>query len=699
MSTHLILAFFFFCLLAAPNVEAALASVRLHANPIRRVVTMLGKMQAKITEEGKEHKELFDKFMCSCQTNFKSLEQSIATAEQNIPLIESSLMSEKQEKLQLDGDIEADKTSRTAAENAIAEAKSMREKAAAEYADESAQMTADIAALTKAIPLVEKGMSGSFLQSGAVSVLQRLSVSLDMKAADREKLSAFLSDGTAYEPQSGEILGILKQLKDEMSKNLEEITVQETEAVSSHEALVEAKEKEIAALTKSIEEKSLRSGDLAVQIAGTTNDLEDTREALSEDRKFMSQMKNGCTTAANDFEAYKAMQSEELKAISETIDILNDDDALDLFKKTLPSASASFMQLQVTAGALRRRALMEMRARRAAAGRPAGRGGDPRLDLLEVAIRGGKIGFEGILKMIDGLVVTLKAEQVDDNKKKAYCEKELEESADAATQLNNQISTIQKVIDDKKEDVSALESNRVDRAESIRRLDKQVGDATATRKEEHSLYVTELANLNAAKELLEMAKGRLNKFYNPDLGKEGSAASFVQLGMRRSSTVQPSPGYTKKSEDNAGVIALIDSLIADVTKEINAMMLEETDAQEDYEKLIADAKVKRASDSKAMANREGMKAEVNEEIILAEKALKLKKTEKMENDKYVLGIETECTWFLKYFDLRRETRNGEIDALYKAKAVFSGASGEDYSFVQTASSVSRLRGAHRTSGK
>mmetsp|Transcript_82095 Transcript_82095/g.145540 ORF Transcript_82095/g.145540 Transcript_82095/m.145540 type:complete len:221 (+) Transcript_82095:55-717(+) len=218
MSTRLILAFFFFCLLAAPNVEAALASVRLHANPIRRVVTMLGKMQAKITEEGKEHKELFDKFMCSCQTNFKSLEQSIATAEQNIPLIESSLMSEKQEKLQLDGDIEADKTSRTAAENAIAEAKSMREKAAAEFADESAQMTADIAALTKAIPLVEKGMSGSFLQSGAVSVLQRLSVSLDMKAADREKLSAFLSDGTAYEPQSGEILGILKQLKDEMSK-------------------------------------------------------------------------------------------------------------------------------------------------------------------------------------------------------------------------------------------------------------------------------------------------------------------------------------------------------------------------------------------------------------------------------------------------------------------------------------------------
>jgi len=54
----------------ASVVTAALAreSVENAVNPIRRVVTMLQMMQKKITAEGEKEKELFDKFMCYCQT-------------------------------------------------------------------------------------------------------------------------------------------------------------------------------------------------------------------------------------------------------------------------------------------------------------------------------------------------------------------------------------------------------------------------------------------------------------------------------------------------------------------------------------------------------------------------------------------------------------------------------------------------------
>ncbi len=40
-----------------------------------------------------------------------------------------------------------------------------------------------------------------------------------------------------------------------------------------------------------------------------------------------------------------------------------------------------------------------------------------------------------------------------------------------------------------------------------------------------------------------------------------------------------------------------------------------------------------------------------------------------------------CDWLLKYYDVRKEARASEIDALGKAKAVLSGA---DYSLLQTA---------------
>ena len=43
-----------------------------------------------------------------------------------------------------------------------------------------------------------------------------------------------------------------------------------------------------------------------------------------------------------------------------------------------------------------------------------------------------------------------------------------------------------------------------------------------------------------------------------------------------------------------------------------------------------------------------------------------------------------CDFLLKNFDLRREARSNEIDAMQKAKAVLGGA---DYSFVQVARSI------------
>merc|ERR1719316_480503 len=56
------------------------------------------------------------------------------------------------------------------------------------------------------------------------------------------------------------------------------------------------------------------------------------------------------------------LRGEELLALADTIKILNDDDALELFKKTLPGASASFVQLQVTFAEQRQQALAAIRS-------------------------------------------------------------------------------------------------------------------------------------------------------------------------------------------------------------------------------------------------------------------------------------------------------------------------------------------------
>merc|ERR1719148_301341 len=106
-----------------------------------------------------------------------------------------------------------------------------------------------------------------------------------MEDMDRQELLAFLSGKQEYMPKSGEITGILKSMEDEMSKTLADIVADEESSASSYKELMTAKQKEIVALTKAIETKSKRVGELAIEIAMMKNDLSDTEKAFLEDKK------------------------------------------------------------------------------------------------------------------------------------------------------------------------------------------------------------------------------------------------------------------------------------------------------------------------------------------------------------------------------------------------------------------------------
>jgi septal ring factor EnvC (AmiA/AmiB activator) len=669
------------------------------ANPIRKVVTMLQMMQNKVTEEGKKKEALFDKYMCYCQNADETLGKSIADAEAKIPQLEAEIKEAAALKEQLEADLEKAKSDRADAKEALAKAKALREKEAAAFAAETGELKSNIDALSKAIPAIEKGMAG-FLQTRAASVLRRLSVSMDMSSQDREMLASFLSEdnSASYVPQSGEIVGILKQMKDEMEKDLADLSSQEAAAQADYEALVAAKTKEIEANTKAIEEKTERVGNIAVEVATKANDLEDTKEGLEEDKKFLADLEKNCELKKAEWAEYRKMQSMELIALADTIKVLNDDDALELFKKTLPSAASSFLQIQRQASMSRRTALSMLQT-----AHTKGRSSDPRLDLLEVALRGGKMGFEKIVKMIDDLVVLLKKEQADDDAKKEYCLAEMDKAEDTIKELNLDKSDLEKAIADGEESVATLASEIKALTAGIKALDKDVAEQTEQRKEEHEDFVESVAANTAALDVLEFAKNRLNKFYNPALYKAppkrelseeeritvnmgGTLAPTAPpagiagtgIGLAQESDAPPPPpeadlAYKKKGEESNGVIAMIDLLKSDLEKENLELEMTEKNSQEDYEKFMADAAAKRAEDSKSITDKEASKAQIQEEIEANTEALKAKKVELMETGQYLNGLHAECDWLLQYFDLRKEARTNEINALGKAKDVLQGA--------------------------
>merc|ERR1719411_2603039 len=140
--------------------------------------------------------------------------------------------------------------------------------------------------------------------------------------------------------------------------------------------------------------------------------------------------------------------------------------------------------------------------------------------------------------------------------------------------------------------------------EGIQALDKAVAEATAQRKDENSEYKDLMASDGAAQELLGHAKNRLYKFYNPKLYKPPAKveltsedriyssmggevttvapggiagtgiAVFAQFSLRSQRRDAPAPppdtwgAYTTKSQENNGVIAMIDLLIKDLQEEM-----------------------------------------------------------------------------------------------------------------------------------
>merc|ERR1719498_1299711 len=623
------------------------------ANPIRKVVTMLQNMQKKIADESAKKQEMYDKYMCYCKNADTTLAQSISDAETKIPQVESSIKEGAATKKQLEAELKEAQVNRVEAKDAITKATAIREKEAKAYAKTKSDADANIGALSKAIPAIEKGMSSAFLQTNAASVLRQISINADMVPNDREALAAFLSDGSTYAPKSGEIVGILKTMHDEMTKDLNDATADENSAIASFDSLVASKKKEIDALTKAVESKTTRVGELGVKIAQMENDLEDTKEGLAEDKKFLADLDKNCEQKKADWAAYKEMEAKEQVALADTIKILNDDDALELFKKTLPSSASSFVQVQVGKAAMREQVLGALKTAHK---------GDPRLDLIAVAMHGGKIGFDKIIKMIDNLVVELKAEQAMDADKKKYCEAELDKAEDKHKELNLDISDLEKAIEDGKEQISALAAQIAALEKGIKDLDKSVSEATETRKEEHDTYVETLAANNGAKDLLGFAKNRLQKFYNPKLyvAPPAREVGFAQLHGVAAPPPPPEANlaYKKSGEESGGVLAMIDTLVADLDKDNQVMEVDEKNAQKEYETFMSDASEKRALDSKAITDAESAKAETESDLQSNKDSKGSKTMEAMETAKYLSGLHGECDWLLQNFDARKAARTG-----------------------------------------
>merc|ERR1719161_2021342 len=375
---------------------------------------------------------------------------------------------------------------------------------------------------------------------------------------ERSTLSSFLETG---EGGSDQIVGIVSQMSETMEADLKESVANEESAKASFTSLVASKEEEIAAAQKAVEEKTARKGELAVSVAESKASLKDTEDAKADDTAMKAELAAGCATRTEEFDAQSKVRAEEVQAISETIEMLSGDDALELFKKTLPSAPAF---LQVSTG-LR---LQQRQAKSA-----------PQTKLLMLKSRSGKDMNKIVQDIIAKMIANTEKKQADDDEKREFCLAEMAKTERQEKALTAKAGDLETDVAKLEDTIATLQSEIASIQQGLLDLDKSVAEATEQRKAEHAEALAVAASSQAALELLGMAKNRMMKFYKPSLYK---APPTTTVASSPYGLVQESSG-AKKAD---GVLAMFDEIIRDTETEMAEAKHEEESAQKDYEKSM-----------------------------------------------------------------------------------------------------------------
>merc|ERR1719443_352232 len=508
---------------------------------------------------------------------------------------------------------------------------------------------------------------------------------------------------------SGEITGMLKAMLEEMEGDLATAKKDEATAASGFEELTAAKAAEIASATSAIESKTKRSGEVAVEVVQTQDDMEDTQEEVAETQAFIGDLVKQCAEKKAAWAERQKTRAEEVSAISEAIKVLNDDDALDLFKKTIPSMVQTGMQFlqrsSKSSVALRAKGLLVSLMQ-------TGRAHTTQLSLMASALASKAVDFSKITEQIDGMIDVLGKEQTDDDTQKAFCDEEFTKSAATKTETEDKLASLAASIEEMSATVATLKSEIETLTAEIKALDKAVAEATEQRKEEHAMFLQTSAEGSAAVQLIEAAKNKLNKFYNPTLYKaperrelteeeriavangavdprdaeEATAAPGIAgtgiavfAEVRAASNAAPPPppetfgAYTKKTGKSNGVIKLMDMMIGDVKTELTESEHEEEMAQKDYENLMASSQKTRATNAESITEKESASAEWTEKIENA-KTEQASTTEALAKVKeYIAGLHSSFDFLVENYGARKEARTNEVEGLKNAKSVLAGA--------------------------
>jgi len=644
--------------------------------PVSKVITLLKDMLKQLEKEAEEDEEIYDKLACWCETNDKEKSKSIADAETKIEQLTTSIEDLTATSARLGTEIKNLEKEVAENQDALDKATAIRQKELAEFNAEEKDLLGSISALKSAVTVLSKHHDAAFLQM-PVSHVNQVAATLEsamhkhgnlMTHTQRKMVTAFIQSPQdyfdaaptfkqSYAPQSGEIFGILKQMKESFETNLADTQKDEQANQKAYEDLKAAKEEEIAAGQDQLDKKTEEQASTDEKLANAKEDLEDTKKSLGADEEFLAMLKEKCSTTDAEWEERQKTRQMEMEACSKALSVLSSDDAHDLFTKTFNPAF-----VQTERASERRTKASEVLSRIAQ------KVNSPRL--AAIAMRVKLDAFVRVKKAIDDMVAALLKEKADEIKHKDFCTEEFNTNQLQTEEKERQKSDLLAKIEDLEMTIKQLTADIGTLKSEIAEMQVQMKRAGEDREKQNKEFQTTVADQRATQKLLTAALDILQGFY------EKKAALLQQ----EPAGPPPPPGFKeyKKNAGAGGVMGMIQQIITDAkAMEADAIRSEE-DAQKAYEDFVKETNSGIEAKSKDMVNKTEEKAKAEGDLTESNEAKENVLLELEQLSNYNAELHQSCDFIMKNFEIRQTARDEEIDALKQAKAILSGAKFSDF---------------------
>jgi len=667
---------------------------------------LIEELKAKIVQDGKIEQKMYNKYACWCESTSARKANDIHQAMADIKSLGSEILENKglvatraSEIAHIARDMEKNrKTS--------AEATAIRQKENAAYSETKAEMEQTLNALERAIETLSgAGTKASFLQNNPKDeltllrtaavvhdVMKKMPLDHQLSPKKLALLHAFTTDPAeyydqkaekkaSYSPASATIQGILKDMYDTFSMNLEKSTEAEATQYKNFESVSSVAAKELNTLANTKTKKEIEKADAEKILADRSQELDDTKAEMEASVALFDDTKKVCSSKAAEWNERVRARTEELAGVEKALEILTSDDAKALFNKSIKPGKETFLQVASVHGsmkpALQRRVFETL-------SKVATKSKSLRLATLAAQVR--ESGhFDIVVESVNKMISELQKEQKDDFDHKDWCKEETFKNEQEASRYEYKIQKLDGKLAKFRANLEQLEASKAETIKTIAGVRDDIEKMEDERKAAFATFQAEKADDEGAVSLLAAAIESLSSFYkNNDtgMGEVQGSINFLQAGSQREPVFEvsedqaPDASFSSAGSSTGaskGIISTLTMIKEDLEDEISNGVKDDVAAQEQFEKQLSAAKTLQQDLIDKKTNLEAAISQQNDEIDDHEEEKADRIADRDAEHEYLWSIKPDCTWILTTFDDRRKKRDTEIAGLKESIAMLNGA--------------------------